>query len=335
MPRKRFGRFNRSERGVSISRLNNMAESLESLNRIVGSRGFKGTLYTEGSTSNTSLVMVRMSENIGPDESSEFRDRQGILQYWHSTQMKWKDTYPEQYVNLIAMPYGHFPVPRDSIVLCWYHRQSGKYVVINNPQIVHAKTCDPADPAQSYPTTGLNNIYPIGFVTTSYDNNIDSGLSESFMMDDVERLTPSPPHGGKNTEGDPPGEDEDFPYTVDEKYGYVCNLGPSYIPNGTVIHCWFSYGQLYTFYGGASGAIGKTHTDGISAASGSDWPLTLGFGQVEVGVPDPTATGRYISSGVNSACYNMTSATIPGNTFVQLKYIDGALFVDVENCNGS
>lgn len=335
MPRRRIGRFSPIEGGVSLSRLNRIAEAVERLDRVHGGMPFTGSINASQQPAQTSLVMVRMTENIGPDESSEFRDRQGVVQRWDPSLFKWMDTYPEVYIDVVCQPFGHFPVPRDSVVLCWYSKQAGKYVVINNPQIIHAVTCEPADPETPYPTTGTNGVYPIAFVTTSFSNNVNSSLSHSIMDDDVERLTPSPPHGGKNTEGDPPEEGDRTPYTVDTKYGYVCNIGPSYIPSGTVIHCWFAYGQLYTFYGGASGLIAKTQTDGISAASGTDWPLVLGYGHIEIGIPDPTASGRYISSGENGFCYNSTFSTIPGNTFIQCKYIDGSLFVDVESCNGS
>lgn len=328
MAKKKIGRFSRSEGGVSLARLNKIAEAVERLDSNFGGRKFGGPFNATVAEAPVSMAMVRLTEDVGPDESSEFRDRQGVLQYWDPVQYKWKDTYPETYVNIVSMAYGHFPVPRDTIVLCWYSRQAGKYVIINNPQVLHVRTVDPA--SGEYPTGAASKTYPIAFINTRYENRLDvTELEDSdFMESDVNRLTPAQPHGGKNTSGTPAQGEPD---TTDEKYGYVYNLGTGYIPKDTDIHAWFVCGQLYTYYVGG-GVIGRTQGE-IAAMSGTDWPYKPGSGEVDVA--EWNRFMELVDSGSDLLVYNTTRTTVQAGKIVQIKYVDGVPVIDVEDCDNN
>lgn len=330
MPRKNIGRFRFSEKRVSISRLNNIAEAVERMDSAFGGRSLGSVIGADATPHPTNICMVRLTENVGPDESSEFRDRIGVVQYYNDNEYKWKDTYPEVYINIVTMPYGHFPVPVNTKVVCWYHRQSGKYVILNNPQVLHVRTVDPAE--GDYPTAA-SKTYPVAYVITEYENEVDVTelLVDEIMDDDVERLTPSPPHGGKSHDA-PADQSEENPDaeidTQDTKYGYVYNLGDGYIPKGTTIHAWFYCGQLYTNYQGG-GLIGRTKT-AIGPVVGTTWPYQLGSGTVDVA--EVNTSLELIDSGAELTVYNMTHWTVPADTLVQIKYVQGYPFVDVDDC---
>ena len=328
MPRKNIGKFRWTDGGVSIRRLNKIAEAVERLDTLTGGHNnASGTINSLKDTPPTTLCMVRMTESVGPDESSEFRDRRGVLQWYDSEQYKWKDTYPEVYIDIVTMPYGHFPVPVNTKVVCWYHRQAGKYVILNNPQVLHVRTVDPAE--GDYPTAA-SKTYPVAFVITEYENEVDVQELDvdEIMDDDVERLTPSPPHGGKDFTATEEGEIS----TEDTKYGYVFNLGDGYIPLGTTIHAWFYCGQLYTYFHGGGGVIGRTKTGGITAMEGSTWPYQLGRGTVDIATIQGDVDKELVDSGEEMTVYNSTRSIIPADVIVQIKYVNGVAFVDVEDC---
>lgn len=318
--RKRIRRPKLSDGKVSVSMLNELIDSVERLDRIVSGAGFNGSIAAQSRPEPTNIRLVRMSEPIGPDESSEFRDRTGVVQYWNPGLYKWTDYDPEIELQVVSMPYGHFPVPTDTIVATYYHHQSGKHVVLNPPQIHHVRTVDPY--TGQYPVGGNSKTYPVAYTVTAYENRLDEQeLTEDELFEDENnRLAPSPPHGGKS-DGT----------TTDEKYGYVFNLGDGYIPKGTVVHAWFYCGQLYTYYGGG-GVIGRTQSEGISAMSGVTWPYALGSGMIDVAEISGDQNKELLNSNSEMRVYNSTHWTVPADTVVQIKYVNGVPFVDVDDC---
>lgn len=321
--KKRFRRVRLSDTHLQVSVLNSMMESIERLDSIISKSGVSGSIIAEKGAATESIRLVRMTENIGPDESSEFRERTGVVRFWNPVECKWKDTDPAIEVDVIATPYGHFPVPEDTIVATYFHKQSNKHIVLNPPQILHVRTVDPY--TGSYPTAA-SKTYPIAFTITSYENELNAELDSELMDDDVNRLAPSPPHGGKS-DGT----------TTDDKYGYVYNLGDGYIPIDTDIAAWFACGQLYTYYSSGNGVIGRTKTGGISAMTGSTWPYQLGSGTVDVALIQGETSKELVDSNTDLLVYNSTHWTIPADTVIQIKYVNGVPFVDVDDCpiNGS
>lgn len=320
--KKRIPYFNIREKGVSVKRMNSMVESINRLDRIFARPGISGALVTDKVPSPEAIRLVRMSQPMGPDESSEFRDRTGVVQYWNSTQYKWMDSKvtgvedSEKEIDVVTMPYGHVPIPENTIVATYFHKQSGKHIVLNPPQVVHIRTVEPY--TGDYPAAGEGNVYPIAYITTAYENQLgEQELSESEIMEDtVNRIVPSPPHGGKEAS--------------DTKYGYVYNLVDTYIPIDTDLHAWFYCGQLYTAYSSAGGELGVVTAE-VSAMPSTTWPFTFGVGTVMRG--QFNRFDELESSGTELTVLNSTYASIPVGKLVQIKYIHGRPFVDVVPCD--
>lgn len=315
MAKKFIPKFKRSDRRVSVSKLNNMLDAIQRGDRQFGGNRFAGGLIADKMSHGEPFRLLRLDEPIGPDESSEFRDRSGVQRYWDPDEFKWKDTDPEIVIGIVSNPYGHTPIPTDTVVATYYHKQSGQHIVLNPPQVVHIRTVEPY--TGDYPRAGESAVYPIAYITTNYDNALGvQDLAESEIMEDtVNRIVPSPPHGGKESS--------------DTKYGYVYNLLSTYIPIETDLQAWFYCGQLYTAYSSAGGEIGLV-TGEISPMSGSAFPFTPGTGTVELG--QFNRFNEIESAGTSLDVFNSTYATIPVGKLVQIKYIHGLPFVDVVPC---
>lgn len=77
-----------------------------------------------------------------------------------------------------------------------------------------------------------------------------------------------------------------------------------------------------------AGRIFKTRAGGIPALSGS----TPGSAVCDLYFFDGSSLSAATGSYVSETIYNMSSAAVGATKFIQVKYIDGFWFVDVESC---
>ena len=200
-----------------------------------------------------------MDEAVGPEESSEFRDRTATVLYWDFDLFMWRRTDPAHIITIVTDPWQHLVIHAGQRLLVWFHRQSGKHIPINPPTFRHAVTS--ADHANQYPDPeDFPNVYPIGHVKSSFP--IPSGSSFSTtplhtVLSSLPTHLPDPPHGGNLIPGD--------------VTGWVFNLAgagdDTYIPEGTVIPTWFHNGQWWTYWLGTFDESSSSSTSSVSTES--------------------------------------------------------------------
>lgn len=210
----------------------------------------------------TWIRLVEMDEAVGPEESSEFRDRTATVLYWDFDQFKWRRTDPAHVITIVTDPWRHLVIHAGERLLVWFHRQSGKHIPMNPPTFRHAVTS--ADKSNQYPDPGdFPNVYPIGHVKSSFPIPSGSNFTTTpvhTLLSSLTKNPPQPPHGGT---------------FVGDVTGWVFNLaggggdGENYIPEGTPIPTWFHNGQWWTYWVGSFEESSSASLEGLSSSSSS------------------------------------------------------------------
>lgn len=289
-PRKKWPQFTPANKKIPLGLWNDLLRTVEGLDGLHSPEGYRSReIQAPAAPPHTIMRLVELDEAIGPDESSEFRDRRGTVMYWDSSNLLWKRTDPAQQISVITDGFEHLVQDEGQRLAVWYHAQSGKYLPVNPNTMRQVKTCK--DKGGYYPVReDCPNVYPIVHITSSYplppvgDFLVTPTHTE---MSSISRLSPDTPHGGK-------AEGEDVT-------GYVFNLatgenggdGDSYIPEGNVVPAWFHNGQWWTYWIGedeclvsstSSPATSKSCsscTSGVSTSASSESTSSLSSSTTE------------------------------------------------------
>jgi hypothetical protein len=259
-PRKKWPQFTSADKKIPLGLWNDLLRTVEGLDTGSPTEGYASQVvkapYPPGQTI---LRLVELDDAIGPDESSEFRDRRGTVLYWDSSNSTWKRTDPAHQVSVITDGFEHLVQDQGQRLVVWFHGQSGKYLPVNPNNMRQLRTC--RDAGGSYPTKpDCPNVYPTEHVTSSYSlPSLGTFVvtPTHTAMTSIDRLTPEPPHGGKAG--------------GDDVTGYVYNLAgggddEGYIPEGTVVPAWFLNGQWWTYWYGLAVC---EHSSSMSTPSSS------------------------------------------------------------------
>ena len=105
---------------------------------------------------------MKLSEVVGPEDASDFYDRDATEMFWSAENNEFQENAITH--SNITTPYGT-PIDSDDILPFLYHR--GIYYPLFSQNVRAAKTIAPD--AGSYPVEGdTPNVYPIKFVQVTY-----------------------------------------------------------------------------------------------------------------------------------------------------------------------
>jgi hypothetical protein len=202
---------------------------------------------------NAKIKILQLTEAVGPEESSEFRDRAAKLVYYDTQDRAWRTDENSGLVRLVTDPYYHLPWDSGARFAAVFHEQSGKYIPLAQVTIRLVRSVDP-DTGDYPEATGCPNVYPIQHVTSSYTAEPGRRVPTHTTMESIERL------GG-----------------VDGPHGYVMNLyegADSYIPVGTVFPAFMINKQWWTYVaigeGQCSSSSSGEESSSQSESSGSE-----------------------------------------------------------------
>lgn len=221
---KKFPTWRKGQRQTATS-LNDLQRTVEGLDVMrMGDGGGNGISCGVFAASRKPvpfrLKLVRLTRPGGPEDSSDFRNMSGVVQYWSSAADDFEDSNEE--LDNIIDPY-NLVYDDDDFVVVYPHGQSGKHIIIPQMTVRHAITVAPD--SGTYPTSSTSpDTYPIKFVRLSYTE------SPGLQGHTLSYLAPSDP-----------GPD-DFVHNIAGASG-------NYIPEGTLIWCYFVTGQWFTFIG--------------------------------------------------------------------------------------
>lgn len=168
----------------------------------------------------STVYMVKMSEVLGLQSSSGFRNRTATIQILNTRTGQWEPYGGE--LDIVTSAFYDAPYDDEEMVACYLHQ--GKLVPLNYLQIRHAQTVRQS-PALEYPVEdSCPNVYPFRFVRLSYpEEQGQQDVAAEYL-------------GQGDT--DPPFDDFVFNlYTGEENY----------LPEFTIIWVYYLNGQWFTY----------------------------------------------------------------------------------------
>jgi hypothetical protein len=181
----------------------------------------------------THIRLFRLTESIGPefDDSSDWRGKEGTVQYWDGTAQLWRDTNPADSRENISDAF-NLIWDKDDVVVAFYHSQAQQWVPINARTIRAVITVPDED--GDYPDSSYSpNKFPVKFVRLTY---VQSAGYEAPTMTYVDSGTGTPADVGP----------DDYVMNLYEELDGDCDCGSRYIPCYTVMWAWQQNDRWFT-----------------------------------------------------------------------------------------
>lgn len=176
--------------------------------------------------------------------------------------------------------YGlEMPIDEGQLVYLSYNPSSGKYIPLTTFQVRHAKTA-PVD--GSYPLESERpTVYGVWWVNTKYREEQGRQTLTSFRKTAREWWEPSGSGDVVPDSADPSGSEESGSGSGESGRipdAFVYNMTGSYLPEGTLIWCYFFQGQWWSWMGGTSepeSGSGSGDSGDSGSGSGSGDGITI------------------------------------------------------------